>query len=164
MSVTIKPENLEAWNSAVVLNAELHRLLCAMRDHGPMNTDQMLRHCLRPDELSVLIAADVRLRLSRHTVEAFALYADEAGDPQRMRKAIEQWRWAVELMREVFEWPQLAPGLRKLAEQRSAFLIDCATDLGWVREARFPHRWQLSSAGLGAIDWLWHTQMDEPII
>ena len=148
----------------MVLNSELHRLLCAMRDHGPMNTDQMLRHCLRPDDLAGLIAEDVRLRMARHTVEAFALYADEPGDTQRMQKAVEQWRWAVELMREVFEWAQLAPAVRRLAEQRSAYLIGCATDLGWVREARFPYRWRISTAGLAAIDWLWQTQMDEPIL
>jgi len=111
------------------------RLLEQLREHGPLNQDQFVRHCLRPDELASVLPDKERIANAERTVEAMIAYLSPPEQNKPYDAAVQQWIQSLERVRWMLQWPMLPPRVAKRVRNRADFLRDNAREHGWIKPA-----------------------------
>jgi len=139
--------DFECWSNSYVLDGETERLLRKLRDHC-LTDDQVQRFYLK--EVDSLLSQEERAELEAEMTRGAARIL--AFDLQPFADAIARREQKMERLRQALDWAEVPPRMRDLSRRRAEYILDYASENGWIERAEDEETWCISEHGRELLD------------
>lgn len=142
-------DDCEVWNNGYELDGSTEILL-RRAQIAPLADDEILRLCVKDNELMVLLDTTEKAAQERELISGAAALAFSFGRSNSFGDAIQKNQARMERLRDSFDWNTIPPATRDKARKRADFILDYASQNKWLE--RDGEKWKLTGAGHALLD------------
>lgn len=137
----------ECWSNSYVLDGETEKLLRKLQDHC-LTDDQVRRFYLK--EVDSLLSLEERAELEAEMIRGAARIL--AFDLQPFADAVAQREQKMERLRQDLDWTEVPPHMRDLSKRRAEYILNYASENGWIERVEDEGTWRISEHGRELLD------------